>query len=51
MAEFKIKTKNEANIKDKPRVYFTCHPSDFGTHYKANRRDQKDSLKGTYYDN
>ena len=34
MAEFRIKTKNEANIKDKPRVYFTCHPSDFGAHFE-----------------
>ena len=33
MAEFRIKTKNEANIKDKPRVYFTCHPLDFDAHF------------------
>ena len=33
MAEFKIKVKNESNIKDKPRVYFTCHPRDFDAHF------------------
>lgn len=34
MAEFRLKTKNESNVKDKPRVYFTCHPSDFGVHFE-----------------
>ena len=34
MAEFKIKVKNESNIKDKPRVYFTCHPRDFDAHFE-----------------
>ena len=29
MAEFKLRVKNQNNIKDKPRVYFTCHPDDF----------------------
>ena len=33
MAEFKLKTKNESQIKDKPRVYFTCHPSDFDKYF------------------
>ncbi len=29
MAEFKLRAKNEREIKDKPRVYFTCHHDDF----------------------
>ena len=29
MAEFTYRVKNESNIKDKPRVYFTCHHDDF----------------------
>ena len=33
MAEFKYRVKNEENIKDKPRVYFTCHPSDFDKYF------------------
>ena len=34
MAEFKLKTKNESQIKDKPRVYFTCHPADFDKYFE-----------------
>lgn len=33
MANFSVKTKNEANIDKKPRVYFTCHPDDFEKHF------------------
>ena len=33
MAEFKYRVKNEKDIKDKPRVYFTCHPSDFDKYF------------------
>ena len=33
MAKFLLKTKNEQNIKDKPRVYFTCHPEDFEKYF------------------
>lgn len=29
MAVLKYRTKNEVNLKEKPRIYFTCHPSDF----------------------
>ena len=29
MATLKYRTKNEVNLKEKPRVYFTCHPDDF----------------------
>ena len=29
MATFKMKIKNELDINEKPRVYFTCHPDDF----------------------
>ena len=29
MAEFFVKTKNQADVGKKPRVYFTCHPADF----------------------
>lgn len=29
MAVIKVITKNETNIDNKPRVYFTCHPEDF----------------------
>lgn len=28
--EFSVKTKGNADPKGKPRVYFTCHPADFG---------------------
>ncbi len=34
MAEFKLKVKNENSIKDKPRVYFTSHPDDFGRYFE-----------------
>lgn len=30
MATIRIKTLNDSNPKGKPRVYFTCHPADFG---------------------
>lgn len=30
MANIRIKTFNDSNPKGKPRVYFTCHPADFG---------------------
>ena len=33
MAEFRYRVKNEKDIKDKPRVYFTCHPSDFDKYF------------------
>ena len=33
MAGFKYRVKNEKDIKDKPRVYFTCHPSDFDKYF------------------
>ena len=33
MAGFKYRVKNEKNIKDKPRVYFTCHPLDFDKYF------------------
>ena len=29
MAEFKVRTKGNSSPKDKPRVYFVCHPDDF----------------------
>ena len=32
MAVIKYRSKNEVNIKDKPRVYFTCHPDDLNKH-------------------
>ena len=35
MAEFKIRVKNQSNIKDKPRVYFTCHPDDFERYFET----------------
>ena len=34
MAEFGLKVKNQSNIKDKPRVYFTCHPDDFERYFE-----------------
>ena len=34
MAEFRLKAKNERDIKDKPRVYFTCHPDDLDTYFE-----------------
>ncbi len=34
MATFICKTRNEANPKGKPRVYFTCHPDDFSRHFE-----------------
>ena len=34
MAAFKVKTKNKVDIDKKPRVYFTCHPDDFETHFQ-----------------
>jgi len=33
MANIKVKTKNNLDIKSKPRVYFTCHPEDFEKHF------------------
>ena len=33
MATFCIKTKNEAAVEKKPRVYFTCHPDDFERYF------------------
>ena len=33
MAVLRYKAKNEANLKDKPKVYFTCHPDDFEKHF------------------
>ncbi len=39
MAEFKIKTKNQSNIKDKPRVYFTAHPDGYKNHFDRITRD------------
>ena len=32
--EFKYRTKNERDIKDKPRVYFTSHPDDFERYFE-----------------
>ncbi len=34
MAEFKYRVKNGNSIKDKPRVYFTCHPDDFDKYFE-----------------
>ena len=34
MANIKVETKNNVNIKSKPRVYFTCHPEDFERYFK-----------------
>lgn len=28
MAAFSIKTKDQSKAREKPRVYFTCHPED-----------------------
>ena len=39
MAKFLLKTKNEQNIKDKPRVYFTCHPDDFAPYFEKICKD------------
>lgn len=33
MAVLKYRVKNEASLKGKPRVYFTCHPEDFEKHF------------------
>ena len=33
MATLKYRAKNEANLKEKSRVYFTCHPEDFEKHF------------------
>ena len=34
MAKLSHLTKNSSKIKDKPRVYFTCHPDDFDAYFK-----------------
>ncbi len=34
MAMIKVNTKNQLDINEKPRVYFTCHPEDFEKHFK-----------------
>ena len=34
MAEFQTKSKNQTNLKQKPRVYFTCHPDDFDRYFQ-----------------
>ena len=34
MATIKVETKNQIDIGKKPRVYFTCHPDDFGRHFQ-----------------
>ena len=34
MANMKLKTKNQLNINEKPRVYFTCHPDDFEKYFE-----------------
>ena len=33
MATICIKTKNESGVDKKPRVYFTCHPTDFDPYF------------------
>ncbi len=33
MVEFKVRTKGNASPQGKPRVYFTCHPSDFEPYF------------------
>ena len=35
MTQLKMYTKNNVDIKDKPKVYFTCHPDDFEKTFKA----------------
>ena len=39
MASFLCKTKNGAEPKGKPRVYFTCHPADFDRCFEKIRED------------
>ena len=34
MSNIKFETKNNIDIDKKPRVYFTCHPDDFGKYFK-----------------
>lgn len=33
MAQIRIEAKNRERLDKKPRVYFTCHPADFETHF------------------
>ncbi len=33
MAEFKVRTKGGATAQGRPRVYFTCHPTDFDKYF------------------
>ena len=34
MMKFLYKTKGNTNPKGKPKVYFTCYPSDFEKHFR-----------------
>ena len=34
MVTLQVKTKNNVDIDKKPRVYFTCHPDDFGGYFE-----------------
>lgn len=35
MAIIKIHSKNQIDVDKKPRVYFTCHPDDFGRYFQT----------------